>query len=114
MCGAWLSWAIEKASSDHGGGPGRQISDWEPGEGVGVGCMCLCNWSSICCSVTQLCWTLCNSMDCSTPAFPVLHCLQEFDQIRVHLVSYAIQPSHPVLSPSSPTLNFSQHQSLFQ
>ena len=52
-------------------------------------------------------------MDCSTPAFPVLHCLQEFDQIRVHLVSYAIQPSHPLSSPSLSPLKLSQHQGFF-
>ena len=53
-------------------------------------------------------------MDCSTPGFPVLHCLQEFGQIRVHLVSYAIQPSHPLTSPSVPALSLSQPQGPFQ
>ena len=53
-------------------------------------------------------------MNGSTPGFPVLHCLLEFSQTRVHGVSDAIQPSHPLL-PSSPlALNLSQHQSLFQ
>ena len=46
--------------------------------------------------------------------FPVLHCLLEFDQIHVHWVRDAIWPSHPLLSPSHPSLNLSQHQSLFQ
>ena len=53
-----------------------------------------------CCSVTQLCPTLCDSMDCSTPGFPILPCLPEFAQIHVHWVGEAIQPSvlcHPLL-----------------
>ena len=66
-----------------------------------------------CCSVTQSCLTLCNSMDCSTPGFPVLCCLLEFAQIHVHWVGNAIQPSHPLLPPSPLTLNLSQHQSFF-
>ena len=51
-------------------------------------------------------------MDCSTPGFPVLHYLLEFDQTHVHRVSDAIQPSH-LLSPSPPAFNLSQHQGLF-
>ena len=51
-----------------------------------------------CCSVAQLCLTLCNLMDCSTPGFSVLRHLLEFAQSHVHWVSDAIQPSHP-LSP---------------
>ena len=51
-------------------------------------------------SVTQLCLTLCDPMDCSTPGFPLLHQLLELAQIHVHQVSYAIQPSHPLSSPS--------------
>ena len=67
-----------------------------------------------CCSVTQSCPTLCDPTDCSTPGFPVLHCLLEFAQTHVHWVHDAIQPSHP-LSPSSfpARLNLSQHWSLF-
>ena len=52
-------------------------------------------------------------MDCNTPGFPVLHHLRELAQIHVHRVSDAIQPSHPLLSPS-PAFNLSQHQGLFQ
>ena len=51
-------------------------------------------------SVTQLCLTLCNSMDCSTPGFPVHYQLLELVQTHVHQVSDAIQPSHPLLSSS--------------
>ena len=56
----------------------------------------------------------CDPMDCSTPGFPVLHHLPELAQTHVHSVSDAIQPSHPLLSPSLPTFNHSQHQGLFQ
>ena len=55
-----------------------------------------------------------NSMDCSTPGLPVHHQLPEFTQTHVHRVSDAIQPFHPLLSPSPPTFNLSQHQSLFK
>ena len=65
-------------------------------------------------SVTQLCPTLCDPMNCSTPDPPVHHQLQESTQTHVHRVSDAIQPSHPLSSPSPPALNPSQHQSLFQ
>ena len=50
-----------------------------------------------CCSVAQLCPTLCDLMDCSTPGFPILHYLPEFAQTPVHWVSDVIQPSHPLL-----------------
>ena len=53
-------------------------------------------------------------MDCSTPGLPVHHQLPEFTQAHVHWVSDTIQPSHALSSPSSPTFNFSQHQSLFK
>ena len=57
---------------------------------------------------------LCDLMDCSTPGFPVLQYLLEFVQTHVHWVINAIQPSHPLLSPSPPVFNLSQHQGLFQ
>ena len=65
-------------------------------------------------SVTQLCPTLCDSMNRSTPGLPVHHQLPEFTQTHVHRVSDAIQPSHPLSSPSPAAPNPSQHQSLFQ
>ena len=65
-------------------------------------------------SVTQLCLTLCDPMNCSTPGLPVHHQLLEFTQTHLHWVSDAIQPSHPLSSPSPPTFNLSQHQGLFQ
>ena len=57
---------------------------------------------------------LCNPTDCSMPGLPFHHQLLELVQTHVHRVSDAIQPSHPLLSPSPPTLNLSQHQALFQ
>ena len=63
------------------------------------------------CSITQLCPTLCDPMDCSTPGFPVLHHLPEHAQTHVHWVGDTIKPSRPLSSPSPPTFNLSQHQS---
>ena len=65
-------------------------------------------------SVTQSCPTLCDPMNHSTPGLPAHHQLPEFTQTHVHWVGDAIQPSHPLLSPSPPDLNFSHHQGLFQ
>ena len=65
-------------------------------------------------SVAQLCLTLWDPMDCSTPGFSVHHQLPELVQTHVHQVSNAIQPSHLLLSPSPPAFKFSQHQWLFQ
>ena len=53
-------------------------------------------------------------MDCSTPGFLALHYLPGFSQVHVHRVGDAVQPSHPLLSPSPPAFNLSQHQGLFQ
>ena len=64
-------------------------------------------------SVTQLCPTLCDPIDCSTPGLPVHHQLPKFIQTHVHWVSDAIQPSHPVV-PFSSCLQSSQHQGFFQ
>ena len=65
-------------------------------------------------SVAQSCLTLCDPMNCSIPGLPVHHQLPEFTQSHVYWVSDAIQPSHPLSSPSPPAPNPSQHQSLFQ
>ena len=64
-------------------------------------------------SVSQSCLTLCDPMHCSMPGFPVHHQLPELTQTHVHRVSDAIQPSHPLLSPSPLAFNLSQHQGLF-
>ena len=68
--------------------------------------------SICCCSVAQLCLTLCDPMDCSTPGFPVLHHLPELAQTYVHWVGDALQPSHPLSAPS-PAFSIAQHQGLF-
>ena len=65
-------------------------------------------------SVTQSCRTLCDPMNRSMPGRPVQHQLPEFTQTLVHQVSDVIQSPHPLLSPSPPAPNPSQHQSLFQ
>ena len=65
-------------------------------------------------SVTQSCPTLCNPMNFSMPGLPVHYQLPEFTQTHVHRVGDAIQTSHPLLSPSPPAPNPSQHQGLFQ
>ena len=65
-------------------------------------------------SIAQSCPTLCNPMNHSTPGLPVHHQLLESTQTHVHWVGDAIQPSYPLLSPSPPALNLSQHQGLFQ
>ena len=64
-------------------------------------------------SFAQSCLTLCDPMNHSTPGLPVHHQLLESTQTHAHRVSDAIQPSHPLSSPS-PALNLSQHQGLFQ
>ena len=90
---------------------------------------CICITESVCCipetittllisyqfsSVAQSCLALWDPMDCSTPGFPVHHQLLELTQSHVHWVGDAIQPFHPLLSPSPPAFNLSQHQSLFK
>ena len=72
-----------------------------------------CNIYCCCCSISQSCLILCNSMDGSTPGFPVLHHLLELAQTHVHWVSDAIQLSCPLSSPSPPAFILSQHQGLF-
>ena len=78
-----------------------------PGKSHGESTGGLQSW----CSVALLCLTLCNPMNCRTPGFPVLHNLPELAQTHVHWVSDAIQPSHPLSSPSPPAFNISQLQS---
>ena len=66
----------------------------------------------VCCSVAKLCLTLCNRINYSAPGFPFLHYLLESAQTQVHWVSDAIQPSHPLMPPSSPVHYLSQHQGI--
>ena len=65
-------------------------------------------------SVAQSCPILCDSMDCSMPGFPVWYQLPEFPPTHVHWIGGAIQPPHPLLSPSPPAFTLSQHQGLLQ
>ena len=65
-------------------------------------------------SVAQSCLTPCDPMDSCTPGLPVHHQLLELTQTHVHRVSDAIQPSHPLSSPSPPAFSLSQHQGLYQ
>ena len=65
-------------------------------------------------SVAQSCPTFCDPMDCSMPGHPVHHQLLQYTQIHVHWVGDAMQPSHPLSSPSPPAFNLSQHQGLFK
>ena len=82
---------------------------------LNIGVVCLFLYRSVqFSSVAQLCPTLCDPMNRSTPGLPVHHHLPEFTQTHVHRVHDAIQPSHPRSSPSPPAPNPSQHQSLFQ
>ena len=67
-----------------------------------------------CCSVSQSCPSLWNSVDCSTPGFPVLHHFPELAQTHAHWVSDTIQPSHLLSFRSPPAFNLSRHQGLFQ
>ena len=85
---------------------------------IAVFVKCLCTSGTSCSvqfiSVAQSCPTLCDPKNRSTPGFPVHHQLPEFTQTHVHQFGDAIQPSHPLSSPSPPAPNPSQHQSLFQ
>ena len=72
------------------------------------------HYFSLCCSVVKSCPTLSDPVDCSTPGFPVLHQLSELAQTHVHWVSDAIQPSHPLSSPSPAAFCLFQRQGLFQ
>ena len=86
-----------------------------------VKCLCVAHnlnpvwfWEHQFSSVAQSCPALCDPMNRSTPGLPVHHQIPEFTHTHVHRVSDAIQPSHPLSSPSPPAPNPSQHQSLFQ
>ena len=71
-------------------------------------------WCAAIYGVTQSCLTFCDTIDGSTPGFPVHRQLLELTQTHVHRITDAIQPSHPLLPPSPPAFNLSQHQGLFQ
>ena len=81
-------------------------------------CRKLCIIKKICSvqfhTVTKSCPALCNPMDHSTPGLPVHHQLPQFTQTHIHRVGDAIQPPHPLLSPSPLAFNLSHHQGLFK
>ena len=83
---------------------------WNPGNSLNYVLSVSCLGYGLCCSVAQSCLTLCNPNDCTTPGFPVLHHLPELAQTPVHWVGDAIQPSHPLSSPSPPAFYLFQHQ----
>ena len=87
--------------------------EWTPGVGDGQGGLACCNsWGCKESDTTE--WLNWTELNHSMPGLSVHHQLLEFTQTHVHQVSDAIQPSHPLSSPSSPTFNLSQHQGLFQ
>ena len=75
-------------------------------------CVCVCVYISV--QFTQFCPNFCDPMNHSMPGLPVHHQFPEFTQTHVHWVSDAIQPSHPLSSPSPPIFNLSQHPGLFK
>ena len=100
--------------------PTRLPHPWDsPGKNTGMGCSIIYDktpqsLSVQFSSVAHSCPTICDPMNRSTPGLPVHHQLPEFTQTLIHQVSDAIQPSHPLSSPSPPAPNPSQHQSLLQ
>ena len=114
-----LAWEIlrrEKPSGLQSIGSQRVGHNWSNWVWICVCvCACVCVYYSVqFTSVAQLCLILCDSMDCSMPGLLVHHQLPELIQTHVHRVSDAIQPSHPLSSPSPPDFNLSQHQGLFK
>ena len=112
----WSRSVMSNSSWPLGLQPTRLLPPWDfPGKSTGVGCHCLLQTTAFQSrSVAQSCLTLCDPMNRSTPGLPVYHQRPEFTQTHVHRVSDAIQPSHPLSSPSPPAPYPSQHQSLFQ
>ena len=97
--------------------PTRLLHPWNsPGKNTGVGCYFLLQCMKVKSEseVSRSCLTLCNPMNHIMPGLPVHHQHPEFTQTHIHRVGDAIQPSHPLSSPSLPATNASQHQSLIQ
>ena len=76
--------------------------------------LCICWWTSVAVQSLSRVWLSATPRDCSTPGLPVPNHLPEFAHTHVHRVGDAIQPSHPLPSPSPPAFNRAQHQGLFQ
>ena len=112
-CGLWCFSLFSFCKKDNWGWKKFFLGPWEK---LVLVCSLVCSvqFSSVQFrSVAQSCPTLCDPMDYSTSGFPVHHQLPELAQTHVHCVGDAIQPSHPLLSPSPPAFNLSQHQGLF-
>ena len=95
---------------------GAELSSGDPREGELTEKRCSHGkptWQQECSSASSVQFS-CNPVDCSTPGFPVHPQLPEFTQSHVDWVSDAVQPSHPLSSPSPPAFNLSQHQGLFK
>ena len=99
---------IMVTKGDNGGGGTDKLGDWDQHILTYV---YIYQFSSVQ-SLSRV--RLCDPMNCSMPGLPVHHQLPEFTQTHVHRVGNAVQPSHPLSSPSPPAPNPSQHQSLFQ
>ena len=124
MQGAWVQSLLQEASTCHGSTKrmchnywaqawGPTSRNYPTKEATAMRNLCTATRESVqFSSVAQSC--LCDSMDCSTPGFPVHHQLPALAETQAHRVGDAIQPSHPLLSPSPPVVNLSQHQGLFQ
>ena len=114
-CSSWETWTIMKSQLNLAGTLSKREMCKQPKcpstERMGKEDMIHISVSIS--SVAQSCPTLCDPMDCSTPGLPVHHQLLEFTQTHVDWVNNAIQPSHPLSSPS-PAFNLSQHQGLFK
>ena len=102
-----VSNSLQPHESQHACLPCPSTNEW-------VKKMCYNIYNRIFSSLAQSCLILCNPMNRSTPGLPVHHQLPEFTQTHVHRLRDAIQPSHPLSSPSPPAPNPSQHHSLFQ
>ena len=111
----WSRSVVSNSLWPHGLQPTKLLRPWDfPGKSMEWVAIAFSIHISIVSSVPQLCPTLCDPTNHSTPGRPVHHQLPEFTQTHVHRVSDAIQLSQPLLSPSPPAPNPSQHQSLFQ
>ena len=113
----WISWKYTNTSSFLSQAPSQPSRSSQSTE-LSFPCIQQFPTSYLACawfgSVAQSCPTLCNPMNGSMPDFHIHHQLPESTQTHVHWVGDAIQPSHPLSSPSPPALNLSQHQGLFK
>ena len=110
----WVAMPSSRGSSDPGIEPPSLMSPALAGRVLNTSTTWEAPVCHCCCSVAQLCPTLCNPRDCSMPGFPVPRCLLEFTQILCPLSQWCHPTIHLLPSPFPPALNLSQHQGLFQ